>query len=153
MRRFYLLLLVSFVFDSGIFCQQGISIIASGSSSVSSTIGIVGANQLVSNKANINEGIQQTYDIVTNDKDEDINYDILLPDNKIMSLDILRSSAKAHIIIVTRDGKLVYENQNYLDDWRGQDNQGNQVPDGAYYFILTIDGRDKPIKGSVTLIR
>lgn len=147
---FFWTLIICPIFTFG---QQGISVISGSSSNIGSSIGIIGSTQHKTSYISINQGIQQMFDDGQTNDDKEIEYDILLTGNKIMSLDVLRSSAKSRIVIVTRDGKMVYQNDNYLDNWRGTNNHGETVPDGSYYFILTVTGREKPIKGSVTLIR
>jgi|GEM_PF-6130088 len=48
--------------------------------------------------------------------------------------------------IFNRHGKIVYEYEgNYQDQWHGQDNSGNSLPDGTYFYeLLTHKG---PITG------
>ena len=33
-------------------------------------------------------------------------------------------------------GQVVFEDEDYNNDWRGIDNSGNTLPDGAYYYVL-----------------
>ncbi len=60
------------------------------------------------------------------------------------------------LFIYNRWGQLVYETIDYANDWRGVSNDGEQLPEGAYYFILEyndFDGNAQQLKGSVTLLR
>ncbi len=53
--------------------------------------------------------------------------------------------------VFNRWGKLVFEQENYKNDWDGDDHA-----EGTYYFILTInnlEGRAETYKGAVTLLR
>ena len=144
---FFWTLLICPIFTFG---QQGISVISS-SEQLSSTIGLIGHKQWSLTSLQLSEGIQQAYPGVGNDNA--ITYDILHTTDKIINLDVLNDGSKASIVIATRDGVKVYENSDYKNDWRGTNNQGTKLPDGVYYFWLTVEGRPKPVKGSVTLLR
>ncbi len=57
-----------------------------------------------------------------------------------------------HISIFNRYGRKVYSKNNYIDEWYGQSDNGHELPDGTYYFLLNqSDG--KQISGWVYLIR
>ncbi|WP_121666722.1 T9SS type B sorting domain-containing protein [Mesonia aquimarina] len=43
-----------------------------------------------------------------------------------------------HISIFNRNGRVVYETNNYSDQWFGQDNNGNNLPTGTYYYVLEL---------------
>ncbi|PSR01421.1 MAG: hypothetical protein BRD50_08885, partial [Bacteroidetes bacterium SW_11_45_7] len=55
--------------------------------------------------------------------------------------------------IFNRWGNEVYSSSNYQNDWRGQDNSGNELNDGTYYYVIRFRGADKVYKGSVTILR
>jgi gliding motility-associated-like protein len=60
------------------------------------------------------------------------------------------------LMIFNRWGQLVFEAENYQNDWRGQAADGGRLPDGAYYFILEYndnEGNFIQTKGSITLLR
>ena len=40
------------------------------------------------------------------------------------------------IYIYNRWGRLVYDKENYIDEWYGQTNEGKILPDGVYFYIL-----------------
>lgn len=46
--------------------------------------------------------------------------------------------------IFNRYGTKVYSKDSYTEEWRGQDNNGNMLPDATYYFV--IDFIDTPSK-------
>jgi len=52
------------------------------------------------------------------------------------------------IKIYNRWGRIVYESDNYLNDW-----DGKNVSDGVYYFILNVSDGRKAIPGFVTILR
>lgn len=50
----------------------------------------------------------------------------------------------AKLIIYNRWGRKVYEKANYLNEWHGQNNHGNDLPDGTYFYIVdTTSGESK----------
>jgi gliding motility-associated-like protein len=62
--------------------------------------------------------------------------------------------------IFNRWGKIVYESNNYLNNWRGRhDGSGmqigsnNELPTGTYYYIVTVSGGSgfKPMTGYIYL--
>src|SRR4051812_12383737 len=42
----------------------------------------------------------------------------------------------ARLQIFNRYGTQVYEHSNYTNQWYGQSNKGEELPDGAYYFMI-----------------
>ena len=48
------------------------------------------------------------------------------------------------IEIYSRWGRLVYEKNNYINEWKGQNNNGGRLPDSTYYYIIQLkNGTDK----------
>ena len=41
--------------------------------------------------------------------------------------------------IFNRYGKEVYSKTNYVDEWVGKSNNGNELPDGTYYFVIQFN--------------
>ncbi|WP_152969666.1 Ig-like domain-containing protein, partial [Pedobacter sp. Hv1] len=58
--------------------------------------------------------------------------------------------------IFNRWANRVYRSTDYKNDWAGQSNEGvrvgNDLPEGTYFYIIIIDGKDKYV-GSITLKR
>jgi gliding motility-associated-like protein len=52
------------------------------------------------------------------------------------------------VLIYNRWGKKVFEGSNYKGDW-----DGDSLPSGTYYYVVSAPTLDKPLKGTVTLIR
>ncbi len=80
----------------------------------------------------------------------DGDYDVF----KILNLNGLT----AHVQIFNRWGNLVYESENYQNDWIGNSNQGvvlfgNELPAGTYYYIIQIEGETDARKDYLTLWR
>ncbi len=59
------------------------------------------------------------------------------------------------LLIFDRWGELVFEADNYNNNWQGRDMDGMDLPEGGYFYIFDYnDGSEvKQIKGSITLIR
>ncbi len=57
--------------------------------------------------------------------------------------------------IYSRQGELVYETSNYNNDWLGTDNNGEELEDGAYYWVLRVrrSGILEQFTGHLTLLR
>ncbi len=58
------------------------------------------------------------------------------------------------IVIFNRWGQVVFKSAPYLNDWNGKDMNGRELPEGTYYYVLTLKDRVKKlIYGNVLLIR
>ena len=44
--------------------------------------------------------------------------------------------------IFNRFGTLVYEKDNYINEWMGQTDDGDELPTGTYYYVLDLLGED-----------
>ena len=55
---------------------------------------------------------------------------------------------KSELVIYNRWGVVVYETQNYKSDWNGEN-----LPEGVYFYILNLKNGSKEIKGSIYLKR
>jgi gliding motility-associated-like protein len=42
--------------------------------------------------------------------------------------------------IFNRYGSKVYSKSNYSDEWSGQSDSGNELPDGTYYYVIEFNG-------------
>jgi len=65
-------------------------------------------------------------------------------------------TAPNHLYIFNRQGGLVYETDNYQNNWIGVDNDDEPVPDGGYMWILEefeSGGASQLYKGTVILLR
>jgi gliding motility-associated-like protein len=65
-----------------------------------------------------------------------------------------------HISIFDRIGNLVYETDNYQNNWAGETSKGTslfektgQVPDGTYYYILDFYDKRPTVKNFVYVLR
>ena len=41
--------------------------------------------------------------------------------------------------IYNRWGRLVFDKTNYTNEWYGQSNDGNKLPDGTYFYLITYN--------------
>jgi gliding motility-associated-like protein len=69
----------------------------------------------------------------------------------------LEPTDKVDIKIYNRWGTLIYEENNYNNDWDGRANVnmslGQNLPSGTYFYIIKINGNDKEISGYVYMKR
>ena len=45
--------------------------------------------------------------------------------------------------IFNRNGTLVYSKNNYVDEWEGQTNDGEELPVGTYFYTVIYEGGAK----------
>ena len=57
--------------------------------------------------------------------------------------------------IFDRWGQLMYMAENYDNTWEGRDMNGNDLPEGGYFYIFEYDDADgfRQVKGSITIVR
>lgn len=56
------------------------------------------------------------------------------------------------LVIFDRSGRIVFTKIGYNNDWNGIDEQGNQLPMGAYFYTISCTD-DKTDSGSISIIR
>jgi gliding motility-associated-like protein len=58
------------------------------------------------------------------------------------------------VIIFNRWGQAVFHSaKGYNNDWNGKDDNGNELPDGGYFYIIQCDGLTKDLTGPITILR
>jgi len=57
------------------------------------------------------------------------------------------------LTILNRWGNVVYEQPNYKNEWAGQNGQGDELPNGTYFVILSINDGSRTLQGFVDLRR
>ncbi len=58
------------------------------------------------------------------------------------------------LIIFNRWGDVVYRAKPYLNDWQGQNDSGQDLPHGTYYYILRLDiSNGDIIRGDITIVK
>ncbi len=45
------------------------------------------------------------------------------------------------LTIMNRSGQVVYDAENYKNDWVGRSSDGHELPDGTYYYVLDFYGK------------
>ena len=59
---------------------------------------------------------------------------------------------QAELVIMDRWGQRVYSNPAYLNEWEGQDSNGESLPAGTYFYILSFNNAEV-YRGSVLIVR
>ncbi|MCB9292642.1 MAG: gliding motility-associated C-terminal domain-containing protein [Lewinellaceae bacterium] len=58
------------------------------------------------------------------------------------------------LIVFNRWGDIVYEAKPYNNDWQGTTSNGDDLPDGTYYYVLRLDiGEGVILRGDITVIK
>lgn len=57
------------------------------------------------------------------------------------------------LTIYNRWGNIVYKKENYLNEWRGTNTGGQELPEGTYFAVLEINGREIVLNGYVEIRR
>jgi len=67
----------------------------------------------------------------------------------------LESYPDNQITIYNRWGNIVYQQEGYQNDWEGNNNRGEALPDGTYYVVLSVNKGDerKTLTGYIDLRR
>ena len=62
-------------------------------------------------------------------------------DDKNDSFDLTGFNVK-QLTLFNRYGGKVYAKANYINEWRGQSDKGDELPDGTYYYVIERDGME-----------
>jgi gliding motility-associated-like protein len=76
--------------------------------------------------------------------------------NDIFEIFCIDELSENRLIIFNQWGQLVFETLNYSNNWSGRSSSGEELPEGAYYYILEYtdkDGKRIQVRGSLTLLR
>ena len=64
----------------------------------------------------------------------------------------IESFNDSHVVIFNQYGSVIFETDNYMNDWDGSYN-GAYLPNGTYFYYLTFkDNPDYNYKGSITVL-
>jgi gliding motility-associated-like protein len=86
-------------------------------------------------------------------------YNVITPDgngeNDTWIVDHIERYPNAKVRVINRWGEEVFLSQNYTnaDGWKGVNKKGDILPEGTYYYIITLDGDGKVYRRAVTLLR
>ena len=73
--------------------------------------------------------------------------------NEAFSITDIDYFTKSSLIVFNRWGNIVYQSAPYLNTWKGQNENGDDLPDGTYYYSLDIGNGHPPYKGFVVITR
>lgn len=73
--------------------------------------------------------------------------------NETWNLIALEDYEEYDVIIMDRQGKIVYEKVGYDNSWRATDKDGNELPNGVYYYQLKNRESGLTQKGYIQVIR
>jgi len=72
--------------------------------------------------------------------------------NDYFVIDDIDKKSPTQLIIFNQWGDEVYSNSNYLNEWDGKNNNGSELSEDTYFYILNFpDG--KTVKGFVVIKR
>jgi gliding motility-associated-like protein len=72
--------------------------------------------------------------------------------NDVFVIDGAKSDEVNELSVFNTNGKLVYSQSNYQNNWDGKDNNGEPLSDGTYYYIFTSKNHS-PVKDYVVIRR
>ncbi len=62
--------------------------------------------------------------------------------------------SKQELIVFNRWGDVVFSAKPYLNDWDGTNKNGNELPQGTYYYVLRLDvGAGIIYRGDITILK
>lgn len=69
--------------------------------------------------------------------------------NDYFYIDNIENYPDCEVTIMNRYGNLVYRNKNYTNNW-----DGDNLPDGTYYYVIKCYGQEEPaLQGALTILR
>jgi gliding motility-associated-like protein len=71
--------------------------------------------------------------------------------NDVWLIQDLDKISPARVAVYTRSGAMVYQNNDYKNDWNGYYN-GNPLPEGTYYYVIEGEG-GTVYKGPLSILR
>ncbi|MBL7950087.1 MAG: gliding motility-associated C-terminal domain-containing protein, partial [Flavobacteriales bacterium] len=74
-------------------------------------------------------------------------------DNQYFVVRGLEGYPRNQLTVLNRWGNIVYEEPNYKNEWAGTSNQGDALPNGTYFIILSINDAERTLQGYVDLRR
>ena len=72
--------------------------------------------------------------------------------NDVWHIDALVYFPDCKLSVFNRYGSIVFQSHGYPQPWDGTEN-GKPLPVGTYYYIISLKGDNKPLSGSLTIIR
>ena len=72
--------------------------------------------------------------------------------NDTWNIQNIENYPNTEVIVVNREGQIVFEDPNYLNTWDGKYN-GKNLPDATYYYIVKFATSEQVYKGAVTILQ
>lgn len=72
--------------------------------------------------------------------------------NDYWSIKYIDRLPKNHVYIYNRNGTLLRDIKNYMNNWNGTNNNGQPLPAAVYYYVIQLDEQTRQ-SGYVTIIR
>ncbi len=101
-----------------------------------------------------------SYDTVTVSIDDNfivIPYNIITPNgngkNDTWVIKNIERYPRNKVTILDEWGVVIYKHAGYDNTWEGKNSNGEILPDGTYYYILSFDDNSRIYKGFITLLR
>jgi gliding motility-associated-like protein len=102
----------------------------------------------------VESGIDLDFDMIDDACDDDVNTTVVdVPSgftpngdgiNDMFIIPGLSDYTSIRLTIFNRYGNLVYENDQYENDWNGTSSKnGGELPDGTYFYVLELDGGER----------
>ena len=74
--------------------------------------------------------------------------------NDILQIDGLDQYPNNELVIFNRWGDILYKSKPYMNDWQGVNQNGGELPEGTYYYVLRLNVNDgKVFSGNMTILR
>lgn len=71
--------------------------------------------------------------------------------NDVWNITGIDSFQDTEVLVFNNQGQIVFEEKGYLNTWKGTYN-GDDLPDGAYFYVVKVGELDKTVKGTLTLL-
>jgi len=85
---------------------------------------------------------------------------VITPDgdglNDEFMINCVESTRSNQLEVYNRWGQLVFEAENYANDWEGTAPNGGNLAPGPYYYVFRYDdgsSEEKETRGSLTIVR
>jgi gliding motility-associated-like protein len=138
------------------------SLVVNANSSITETVPLANSTTFTVTVTDVNTGCSIVGEVlITVEKSVDkviTLYNGLSPNgdgvNDIWWIDGIENFPDNKVLIFNRWGDLIVELHNYDNSnivWAGKNKQGKQVPDGTYYYVLTIHSENKSYSGWISV--
>ena len=74
--------------------------------------------------------------------------------NDVLKIDGIERYPNNELVIFNRWGDILYHAKPYLNDWQGVNQNGAELAEGTYYYVLRLNVNDgKILTGNMTILR